>query len=148
MFASIVKFFINLCNNNQDMPAFAFLGRYFIWHYTAGLMGCLRLLANFLWFIYHFFSISIVTRTLFSPWRRLGESYRRGFDPGRALETFIVNALMRFFGFVVRIIFLAGGLATIAAAFFFGVFIMAVFFLAPLIILGSFTVGFYLLFLT
>ena len=129
------------------MTLFIFLGRYFAWHYTAGLFGCLRLLADFLWFVYHFFSIPVLGRTLFAPWRRLAESYREGFNPEQALEIFIVNVLMRTFGFVVRTIFLLVALTALAATFFLGLFVTLVFLFAPVIILGSFIIGFYLLFL-
>ena len=121
--------------------------RYFAWHYTAGLLNCLRLLADFLWFIYHFFSIPVLGRTLFSPWRRLSESYRGGFDPERALETFIVNTLMRVFGFVARTGFLLIGLVALLATFLLGLFVTLIFLFAPAIILASFIIGFYLLFL-
>ena len=130
------------------MKFFALLGHYLAWHYTTGLLDCLRLLANFLWFVYHFFSVSVIARTLFSPWRRLSEAYRGGFDPERALETFIVNLLMRVFGFVIRAMFLVVALAVLIAVFVLGLLLALFFFLAPLIILGSFALGFYLLFLT
>ena len=130
------------------MAFLTLLGRYVAWHYTAGLLDCLRRLADFLWFIYHFFSVPVIARTLFTPWRRLGESYRRGLDPGRTLETFIVNTLMRLFGFIVRIFFLLAALLGLLVTFLIGLFTIAVFFLAPFIILGSFVVGFYLLFLS
>ncbi|MFH1170072.1 MAG: hypothetical protein V1704_00690 [Candidatus Vogelbacteria bacterium] len=130
------------------MKFFALLGHYLTWHYTTGLLDCLRLLANFLWFVYHFFSVPVIARTLFSPWRRLDEAYRGGFDPQRALETFIVNLLMRVFGFVVRMIFLLVALVVLAAVFVLGLLIILIFFLAPVIIIGSFALGFYLLFLT
>jgi|SRR3989344_9051522 len=130
------------------MVFFTFFSRYFVWHYTNGLLDCLQILADFLWFIYHFFSVPVITRTLVTPWRRLGEPYRKGFDPERMLETFIVNLLMRFFGFVIRSIFLIVAFSTLVSVFLLGLFIILIFFLAPVIILGSFIIGFYLLFLT
>ena len=128
------------------MNFLALLGRYLAWHYTAGLFGCLRLLSNFLWFVYHFFSVPVIARTLFSPWRRLGEAYRGGFDPERVLETFVVNLLMRVFGFVVRAMFLVVATVALIVVFGLGLLLTLGFFLSPLIILGSFTLGFYLLF--
>ncbi len=130
------------------MTFFSFFGRYLAWHYTGGLLACLRLWGDFLWFIYNFFSVPIIVRTLFAPWRRLGESYRGGFDPGRMFETFIVNILMRLFGFVVRIFFLFAALLALLATFILGFFLSLIFFLAPFLILGSFIIGFYLLFLS
>ena len=110
------------------MAFLALLGRYFAWHYTGGLLACLRLWADFLWFIYHFFSAPVIMRTLFTPWRRLGEPYRSGFDPERALETFIVNLLMRLFGLVVRIIWLATASASLIGVFLLGLFVTVFFF--------------------
>jgi hypothetical protein len=130
------------------MKFFAFLGRYLAWHYTTGLLDCLRLLANFLWFVYHFFSVPVIARTLFSPWRRLSETYRGGFDPERAFETFIVNLLMRIFGLIVRVMFLIVATVALMMVFGLGLLTTLIFFLAPLIIFGSFALGFYLLFLT
>ena len=130
------------------MKFFALLGRYLAWHYTTGLLDCLRLSANFLWFVYHFFSVPVLARTLFFPWRRLGEAYRGGFDPERLLETFIVNLFMRICGFVVRVIFLIVATVMLIMVFGLGLFMTFIFFLAPLIIIGSFALGFYLLFLT
>ncbi|MEK7621656.1 MAG: hypothetical protein AAB415_00590 [Patescibacteria group bacterium] len=129
------------------MTVATLFGRYFAWHYTTGLADCLRLVANFLWFGYHFFSVPVITRTLFSPWRRLGESYRKGFDPERILETLIVNILMRLFGFLIRIIWLMLAFSVIILIFSLGICVAVFFFLAPVVILGSFIVGFYLLFL-
>lgn len=129
------------------MVVFTLFAQYLAWHYRTGVLDCLRLLANFLWFIYHFFSVPVVVRTLFTPWRRLGESYRHGFNPEQAAETFIVNTLMRLFGFVVRIIFLLAALVTLALVFFLGLLVILFFFLAPLIIPAAFIIGFYLLFL-
>ncbi len=121
--------------------------RYFGWHYTTGLVDCVRLSANFIWFVYHFFSVPEVTRTLFAPWRRLGESYRVGFHPERALEALLVNTLMRFFGFVVRIIWLVIALVVILSTLVLGLLLTAVFFGAPVIISASFIIGCYLVFL-
>ncbi|HEY4476907.1 MAG TPA: hypothetical protein VJB69_02940 [Candidatus Paceibacterota bacterium] len=130
------------------MILFTFFSRYFAWHYTNGLVGCIRLLADFLWFIYHFFSIPVLGRTLFTPWRRLGESYRRGFDPEGVLETIIVNVLMRLFGLVMRIVFLVVGFVALFLTSSLGIFLTIIFFFAPLVIAVSFIIGFYLLFLT
>ena len=120
---------------------------YLAWHYSIGLVDCLRLLANFLWFIYHFFSVPEVVRTLFSPWRRLGESYRVGFHPERVLEAFIVNTLMRLVGFVIRLVWLMVALVAIIITFLLGLLVMLVFLTAPAVIIASFVIGFYLLFL-
>lgn len=121
--------------------------RYLVWHYTKGIVACLRLLADFLWFVYHFFSVPEVARTLLTPWHRLGESYRVGFHPERILESLIVNSLMRIFGFVVRIIWLMCALLAILGTLALGLLVILIFFGAPVVIVAFFCIGFYLLFL-
>jgi hypothetical protein len=77
---------------------FAYLG----WHYSIALRDFAIIAHNSLVFIYHFFSLPILLRTFFSPWRRLGESYKKGFYPGAWLETFILNVIMRLLGIFFR----------------------------------------------
>ena len=77
---------------------FAYLG----WHYSIALKDLAVIARNSLVFIYHFFSLPILLQTFFSPWRRLGESYKKGFYPGAWLETFILNVIMRLFGIFFR----------------------------------------------
>lgn len=85
---------------------------YFIWHYTVALKDFFNLSKNFLWFIFHFFSISVLLKTLFSPWQKLDESYKRGFNLNAIFETFVVNVLMRIVGFFIRITMIVVGTLT------------------------------------
>lgn len=75
---------------------------YFFWHYTTALKELLAICRNFLWFVYHFFSIDVLSKTLFSPWQRMDEQYKKGFDISAIFQTFIVNTLMRIVGFLIR----------------------------------------------
>ncbi len=75
---------------------------YFAWHYTRGIADLFRVMGNFLWFLYHLFSIPVLAKTLFSPWRREGEAYKGGFHVEAFFETFVVNTIMRVVGFLVR----------------------------------------------
>lgn len=88
-----------------------FLREYFRWHYGKALRDILTLGKNFLWFFWHFFSVPLLSRTLFSPFRRLSEQYKKGFDPGAILESFIVNSISRVTGFFLRSVVILMGLA-------------------------------------
>ena len=88
------------------MPIALLIPEYFLWHYTTALRLCLNVVTNFIWFTYHFFSMPVLFRTLFAPWHKIHEKYRRGFHPASLVETFIINTIMRAVGFVVRIVVL------------------------------------------
>lgn len=106
------------------------------WHYSKGAKELVFFCSNILWFITHFFSFSLLIKTLFSPWRKMGESYGRGLDLGRIASTFIVNSLMRFVGFITRTVVLLVGFCVLLSVCIFDLVILLVWFFAPIILLG------------
>lgn len=99
------------------MPIAFLIPEYFLWHYTTALRLCLNVATNFVWFTYHFFSMPVLFRTLFSPWHKIHEKYRAGFHPASLAETFVINTIMRLVGFVVRtaVLIFGGGLCIVTA---------------------------------
>lgn len=83
---------------------------YFIWHYTQAFKDIYDLFKDFTSFIYHFFSIKILSKTLFSPWRKLSESYKKGWSLNAFFETLVVNFIMRIVGFFIRLSIIVAGL--------------------------------------
>ena len=51
---------------------------YVKWHYSQGLRELFGVSGNFLWFVSNFFSFKLFIKTLFAPWKRLGENYEGG----------------------------------------------------------------------
>lgn len=88
---------------------------YVSWHYGRAFKDILIVWTNLLWFITHFFSIPLLLRTLFSPWKRIQETYQRnGMEDYFA--TIVVNIMTRIVGAFVRLwIILFGLLALISA---------------------------------
>ncbi len=115
----------------------SFLLAYLKWHYGRGLREFFGVTGNFLWFISHFFSFKLLLRTLFAPWKRMGEKYQGGLDFGALASSVIVNSLMRGFGLVSRILVLLLGLISYAAVAAFSGFILLIWIVAPLALLGS-----------
>lgn len=74
---------------------------YFLWHYTLGIKDYILVARRFLKSISIIFSLSLMFRTFFEPFERLGERYHRG-NISAFFETFVVNTLMRMVGMVVR----------------------------------------------
>ena len=121
---------------------------YLWWHYTLAL-GDLAILLRDLWrFLYHFFSIPTLIRTLFAPWRRLGESYPHGFNPQAVLEIVVVNTLMRLVGLIFRLVMIVVGLATLMVAAVIGVCFFLIWLLLPFVIFSLATAGVFLLYKT
>ena len=121
---------------------------YLVWHYSAALVAWRRIYGNILWFLSHFFSVALLFRTLFSPWRRLAENYPGRLVPTAIAETLVVNFLMRLVGLTIRVIFLSFAFAVLAGAFLLGWIVLIVWLLTPFLIPILFFAGFYLTFLT
>lgn len=110
---------------------------YIKWHYGQGLRELFGVSGNFLWFVSNFFSFRLLLKTLFAPWKRLGEHYEGGFDLGAFASVLIVNNLMRAVGFVSKILVLSVGLVSYVLVLIFSFFIFIIWVLAPVVILGS-----------
>lgn len=130
------------------MTAARIIKNYFLWHYSLALVAWWRIYLNLLWFLYHFFSVPVIVRTLFSPWRRLAEPYPKGFNPGAAAETLVVNGLMRLFGLVVRLLFLSCSVMILSLAIILGWVALALWLVAPWLAFVGLILGVYLTFLT
>lgn len=113
-----------------------FLG-YVKWHYGQGFSELMGVAHNFLWFVAHFFSFKLLLRTIFAPWKRLGENYTGGFNLGAFASTLIVNTLMRAVGFVTKMMVLALGSIAYVSVALLSLFLALIWVLAPVILLGS-----------
>lgn len=129
------------------MTAFILIKNYIIWHYTQAVADLWHLAGNFIWFLYHFFSMRLLTRTLFSKWRRLGESSpQQGFHPGKWLGALFVNFIMRIVGFGARFSLLLMGTLAIVTAIAGAALAFVVWFFIPVILIGIFILGSELIF--
>ncbi len=81
------------------------------------------------------FSVSLLLRTLFSPWRRIVTPRGKGFDA--AIRGKIENAIGRFVGFFVRFFVLIGAAVMTVVLVAFGMAAMAVWPFMPLLAVGS-----------
>ncbi len=88
------------------MNAIKLVPIYLLWHYSTAFLDMFRIFGNIFWFLWHFFSVPDTLRTFFSPWERMGEGYKKGFDIEAVASTFVVNTLMRIVGIIMRTILL------------------------------------------
>lgn len=115
--------------------------RYIFWHYSNALVNFVRIWENFLWFFYHFFSIPTLTKTLFSPFRRLGEEYSGGFHLQELATVVVVNTMMRLIGAVARTIVIAIGIGFLFLTAVGGVIVGIAWIVMPIVLGGLFLIG-------
>lgn len=127
---------------NKSMHVFLALPYYLSWHYTDAFVDMLNIWKNFLSFLFEFFSIPLLLKTLFSPWRRMQESYTRIED---FFEHLIVNTLMRFVGAFFRLIIIIFGLASLFLCFVLGIVFFLLWTALPFILIYTLLQGMNLL---
>lgn len=116
--------------------------QYLMWHYTRGIRDVLLFWQNMLWFISNFFSIPILMRNLFSPWRALEDKRTTtAFVLSDVLSVFLINTIMRVVGFFIRIIFLSVGFALYVLMALSGPLLLIVWLLLPIIMVASLVAG-------
>lgn len=109
---------------------------YFRWHYGRALIDIWRIYTNILWLIFNYFSIGILFRTLFAPWRRLKEEGQGKSRVGSFFENLTITTLMRIVGFLIRSVTICVGLFVLFLAAFWGLFIYPIWFFLPFIIIA------------
>ena len=91
---------------------------------------------NYLRFYLKFFSIIVLLKTLFAPWRRY-EWVRqtRGFNPKEALKIHFSNLISRILGAIVRSVMIFIGLLAELVVFFIGIGVIITWFILPIIMI-------------
>ncbi len=118
------------------MSFFFILSEYIVWHYSRAILDLVKIYGNLLWFIFNFFSIPLLFKTWFAPWRRLNENYPSFFDGWEFFSTLIINILMRLVGFFVRTVLLIIGLGVYLFLIVSFPVVMALWLLWPVVIIG------------
>lgn len=115
------------------------------WYYEEAMRDILTGWKNFIIFSLEYFSIPLLLKTLFAPWKRDITRKPRGLDLKKLFEYITFNLISRGLGFIVRFLTICVGILF----FFFVVIAGAVFFLIwiflPLIFVGLFILAITLL---
>lgn len=108
------------------------------WYYDQGVHELLEIWKNFLLFVWRYFSVSELLRTLFYSWRRdVSVATWRGIHPIRALSLFFGNMLSCLLGAFVRSCVIVIGLVFFLLALFLGILVNIFWISAPFIALAS-----------
>lgn len=124
---------------------FLFLN-YIAWHYSTAISDLVVNLKNLLKFVIDFFSLPDLVKTLFSPWRRMGEAYPDRFDPTAFMTALVINTMMRIVGFVMRLIVLAVGLVALVVSVLLAVSFFIIWLFIPLVVFALIVYGLFYLF--
>lgn len=127
------------------MPILVLPFNYIVWHYTLAWVDLSRICRDLIWFIYNFFSLSVLMKTLFSPWRRLGETYPDHFNLSEIFASFFINSFMRLIGFIIRLLLIIFGSLALFVSVLLGMVIFVIWLFLPLITIAGLIFGIKLL---
>ena len=88
--------------NAARTPGMPMVVGFIYWFYAIAPRNILDIWKNYLKANLHFFSVPMLYKTLFQPWHRDTESYGRGFDIEKFLNTLGLNIASRAIGFIIR----------------------------------------------
>ncbi|TSC74536.1 MAG: hypothetical protein G01um101448_55 [Parcubacteria group bacterium Gr01-1014_48] len=115
---------------------------YAVWHYSRGLHDFFSLWENGFRFIVHFFSLSLLLRTFFSPFHRLREMSPRGFHPADYIASMTVNIIMRIVGVLLRGALITAGIVSLFVVALLGTALLVAWVFLPVFVAALFIRGF------
>ena len=120
--------------------------QYLFWHYTKGRKSFLRIWKNYLEYFWHYYSVSLLARTLFSYWHRDITFRGPGFDFREFFQTLAFNILSRGVGAFARTATIIFALLVELITLILGVVLYFLWLIFPLFIFLLFFFGFLYLF--
>ena len=109
---------------------------YLKWHYSIAYKDIVRIWLNYLWFIQHFFSITILFKTLLQPFKKLDDKSKTGFNLEALAQKLVVNLISRLVGIFVRTAIILLGVGFLLLAFLIGVVTLLIWTTLPLAIIA------------
>jgi hypothetical protein len=110
---------------------FGLFFEYTRWHYSRALISYVRILKNFWWFTVAYFSMPLLFKTLFVPYKRMTEIPERTISSW--LEAQVINTLSRLVGLCVRVFLLGVGFLALCFLTIGGIGGYAVWLIAPIL---------------
>lgn len=109
------------------------------WHYTKGLDYYIKSWSRNLNWILHYFSLSLLLNTLFSPWKKLiVVDTSPGFNLQKKFEVFTFNIISRGIGATVRMILFLSGLVLILVVYLSGFVGLIIWLIFPVFDYGTY----------
>jgi hypothetical protein len=112
------------------------------WQFFDVPKNILKAWKNFLDFGLYYFSIPLLIKTLFSPWRRYKWSYGKGFDIGKYFEAFFSNLIFRILGAILRCFLIIIGILFEIFIIFAGAIVFFGWLILPALLIAGLIFGF------
>lgn len=106
------------------------------WYYGEAIRDILTGWKNFIIFSLGYFSVPLLLKTLFAPWRRDITKRPRGLDFKKLFEYLSFNAISRGIGFIVRFLTICVGILFFFLVIILGALFFIVWLFLPLAFLG------------
>ena len=83
---------------------------YLKWHYGKAIFSLTKIWRNLLDFIFNYFSINLLFKNFFDPWKRMADDYPSGFNLKKIFYTLLANLITRIVGMIMRFFLIIIGL--------------------------------------
>ncbi len=111
------------------------LVQWVFWHFIEMPKNILKSWKDIFRFYLNYFSIPLLLKTLFAPWRHNLSSYPKGFDLGEYFEIFIFNLISRTIGAILRFFLILIGILIEILIIFFGLIMFLAWFILPIFLI-------------
>ena len=111
------------------------LSLWIAWNFFDMPKNLLNVWNNYFSFTLNYFSITLLLKTLLSPWHKDVGRYPRGFDVKIYFEIFVSNLFSRIIGAIIRIILIFVGISALTLVFFLGLFIFLAWLISPILLI-------------
>ena len=111
---------------------------WFVWQFYQMPKFLFQVWNNYFVFATNYFSLPLLLKTFFSPWRRYKWRYPRGLDLVEFFNTLISNTVSRFLGALMRVVLIIMGICFQAFVAVAGLVALMGWLLMPFIIVACF----------
>lgn len=111
--------------------------QYIEWHFRDQPKAILRIWKNYLLFNLDYWSVFLMLKTFFSPWRKYKYAYAKGFDIKKHFEVFTFNIFSRIMGAIMRTFLIIIGILSEIFIFFAGIIALLIWLFLPILILSG-----------
>lgn len=119
------------------------LTKWLLWHFSEMPKFLFGVWKNYILFALDYFSLSLLLKSLLSPWRKYRWNYPKWYQVGEFLATFISNVFSRLLGALVRLVLIVVGILFQIFVIIVGLIILLLWMLIPFIIIAGIVFAFY-----